>query len=159
MPRDERYFAEEEVLRTLRNTDMSDPELLDALKKAADRNGVIDPADVAEQLRIHGTDHRTPAGTVSGRMAYMDKLGLLAKVPNSQLGLPKSARARYLITTEGERLRKTSKLSRNVLRELDKGGVGAEVALAIEVARRGATNGAGVSHKRLVRRGFNSAFG
>lgn len=144
-------MAKKSGLTRLRNIDFTDRELLFIMDEVADENGLVHPEDVADRLGIEDTDgKRTPAGTVSNRLSWMRRYGLTDRVLPQQIGLPKSERARYIITSAGRALM-GGRITSAMLKELEKGDPGTELLLMREVSRRAYVNGS-VTTAAAVRR-------
>lgn len=157
----EPYFPdpdEDFVLEKLRNSDMSDRALLIKLKQCEDDDGLIDPAYVAEKLNVIGTDKRTPAGTVSVRLAWMRRYGMIERVEPTTIGLRRKDGFRYTITSFGREVSQGN-VPAGVMRELEKGKVGVEVAIMGELAKRAFVANGNPYRGRVVRRQFLNSSG
>lgn len=144
-------------LTRLRNIDFTDRELLFIMDSVADENGLVHPEDVADKLGIEDSDgNRSPAGTVSIRLAWMRRYGLTDRVLPQSIGLPKSERARYIITSQGRALM-GGRITSAMVRELEKGDPGTELLLMREVARRAYINGSDATAAAVRREWLHNA--
>lgn len=157
----EPYFPdpdEDFVLEKLRNSDMSDRALLIKLKQCEDDDGLIDPAYVAEKLNVIGTDKRTPAGTVSTRLSWMRRYGMIERVEPTHIGLRRKDGCRYTITPFGHEVSR-GHIPASVMRELEKDSAGTQVAIMDELAKRAFVANGNPYRGRVVRRQFLNSSG
>lgn len=138
----------------LRLEDLSDREVLLVMLDVADDGGEVDPADVAQRLRITG-DH--PRRAVSSRLAWLKRWGAVDKVfavdehgnvVRNRAGEAKTTQ-RYRLTSLGERMA-SGQLRAAQTKALD--GIGDEAMLLVTrwLTERSAHGGATV--QTLVRR-------
>jgi hypothetical protein len=133
----------------LRNQDYSDREVLLAVQRVADADGVALAEDIAEDLGIRSDDgKRTPAGTVLARLSWMTThnakcapdcrrhFGYLQRLDPRSLGFKASDPPRFVLTDLAQEIL-SGKVSAAITRELDKGNLGNEVLLMRELAQRG----------------------
>ena len=103
----------------LRNEDYSDREVLLAMQRVADADGLILAEDVAKDLGIGQEGKRTPAGTVTARLSWMTThkatcapdcnrhFGYIQRLDPRTLGLKASDPPRFIMT---DQVRTISKL-------------------------------------------------
>lgn len=143
------------MARSLRNEVLSDRELLHLINDIADQDprGHVQADDVVDSLKFNQNGDRS---AVTSRMAWMARFGFLSRIEPRELGLPATAKTRYVITPEGRALM-GGRINATMQKALEKADAGTGLLILREVAERSYVNGSQTAANGLRRQWQHTA--